>query len=222
MRLGKDVLSEFFGTFVLVFAITASIVGSLSLTGGDFGALNLIAVALTAGLVLVTLINTFGQSSGAHFNPAVTIGLWASRRFEGRKVLTYIAAQFLGALLASASLWAIAQSASIGATTAGKFGTASAALVEIIATAIFMVVILSATSKKADSGHAGLTIGFFLLVAHLFAIPYSGASLNPARSLGPAVFAGGKAIEQLWIYFLGPVAGAVLGAIIYMKLAGEK
>ncbi len=217
----KDIMSEFLGTFILVFAITAAITGSLQLTE-SFGALNLLIVSFTAGLVLMALINTFGPISGAHFNPAVTIGLWFAGKFPKEKVPKYLAAQFLGGIAASAGLWMIVQNQNLGPTASGNFGTVSAALIEIIATAIFMIVILCATSKKADANRAGMTIGFFLLVAHLFAIPYSGASLNPARSLGPALFAGGKAFAQLWIYFAGPVAGAIIGAMVYRKIFEKK
>ncbi len=217
----NGIFAEFAGTFILVFAITSAIAGSMQLTEG-FGALNLLVVAFTAGLALTVLINTFGPVSGGHFNPAVTIGLWFAEKFPKEKVPAYLAAQFLGGILASAALWGIVQNGALGATTAGNFGVVSAALMEIAATAIFMLVILTATGKKADAGRAGLTIGFCLLAAHLFAIPFSGASLNPARSLGPALFAGGRALLQLWVYFVGPVAGAIIGALAYRRIFEKK
>ncbi len=217
----NDIFAEFAGTLVLVFAITASIAGSLQFTE-SFGALNLVVVAFTAGLVLTVLINTFGPVSGAHFNPAVTVGLWFANRFPKEKVSTYLLAQFLGGILASAALWAIVQKEALGATTAGNFGVISAVLMEIAATAIFMLTILAATGKDAIAQRAGMTIGFCLLAAHLFAIPFSGASLNPARSLGPALFAGGKALSQLWVYFAGPAIGAVIGTLVYKGIFEKK
>ncbi len=217
----KDLGAEFLGTFVLVFAITSAIAGSLQFTE-SFGPLNLVIVSFTAGLVLMVLINTLAPLSGAHFNPAVTIALWFANKFPKQKVPGYLAAQFLGGILASAALWAIVQHTSLGATTAGNFGVVSAALMEIAASAIFVLVILIASAKKADPSRAGMTIGFYLLVAHLYAIPFSGASLNPSRSLGPALFAGGKALSQLWVYFAGPIAGAIIGVLIYQMLFWKK
>ncbi len=216
----KEIYAEFIGTFILVFAITAAIVGSVSLTA-TFGALNLLPVAFAAGLALAVLLYSLGPISGGHFNPAVTIGLIWAKKFPAAKGGAYIIAQILGAALASLLVWVIAPNAGLGTTTAGTFGTVSAVLMEIIATALFLIVILSVTAKKSDSSHAPLAIGFYLLAAHLFAIPFSGASLNPARSFGPAlisvIFEPGPAMGQLWIYIVGPVAGALLGAWIYRK-----
>ena len=221
----REIYAEFIGTFILVFAITASIVGSVQLTGG-FGAFNLLPVALTAGLTLAVLIYSFGAVSGGHFNPAVTIALTWLGKFPKAKSIPYIIAQILGAVLASALLWIIAPSAGLGPTTAGSFGTIGAVLMEIIATALFIIVILSVTAKKSDASHAPLAIGFYLLAAHLFAIPFSGASLNHARSIGPAfiseLFAPSEALWQLWIYIVGPIVGALLGALIYKKVLEEK
>jgi len=213
----KDYLAEFIGTFALVFAITATIVGTVGVNSG-FGVLNLLAIAFTAGLVLMVLIFTFGPLSGAHFNPAVTIGLWFAGKFQKKKVIPYLIAQFAGGLAASLALWVLVFDPNLGATTAGSYGTTTALLAEIVATALFLIVILSVTGRKESQSHAPFAIGFYLLVAHLYAIPFSGASLNPARSLGPALFDGGTALNQLWIYFLGPVIGALLGAIIYQML----
>ncbi|HZX34279.1 MAG TPA: aquaporin [archaeon] len=211
----KDLMAELIGTFALVFSITATIAGTLSITG-TFTLLNLLAIAFTAGLALAALVYSLGPFSGGHFNPAVTIGLWAAKKFPRQKVIPYISAQFLGGIIASIVLWVITSDKVLGATTAGSFGVLSAVLVEIIATALFLIVILSVTSGK-DSSHAGLAIGFYLLVAHLYGIPFSGASLNPARSLGPALLGGGTTLSQLWIYFVGPVVGAVLGAMLFRR-----
>ena len=217
----KDYIAELLGTFTLVFAITATIVGTTDLTG-SFGITNLLAVAFAAGLVLTVLIYAFGSVSGGHFNPAVTIGLWFAKKFPKKKVLPYLVAQFAGGILASLALWIIVIDSSLGATTAGSFGTTAALLMEIIATAIFMVVILSVSGRKDAMSNAGLSIGFYLLVAHLFAIPFSGASLNPARSLGPALFSGGAGMRQLWLYFVGPIVGAIVGVLIFQHLMKKK
>lgn len=217
----KDYIAELLGTFTLVFAITATIVGTTDLTG-SFGIMNLLAVAFSAGLVLTVLIYAFGSVSGGHFNPAVTLGLWFAKKFPKKKVLPYLLAQFAGGILASLVLWIIVIDSSLGATTAGSFGTTAALLMEIIATAIFLIVILSVTGRKDAMSNAGLSIGFYLLVAHLFAMPFSGASLNPARSLGPALFGGGAGMRQIWLYFVGPIIGAIVGVIIFQQLMKKK
>lgn len=213
----REFAAEFIGTFILVFAITATIAGTLSISG-TFGLLNLIAIALTAGLVLTCLAFTFGPISGGHFNPAVTIALAVANKFPAKNAAPYIAAQFLGGILASIALLAIAGPAQLGLTTAGSFGTSAALIVETIATMLFAIIILTVTSRKESAGHAPLAIGFYLLVAHLFAIPFSGASLNPARSLGPALLTGGAALSQVWIYFAGPIIGAIIGAMIFRHI----
>ncbi len=224
----KDLVAELLGTFGLVFAITATIMGSLALTQG-FTLVNLVAIAFTAGLVLAVLAYTFGPLSGGHFNPVVTLALWIAKRFPANKVVPYLLAQFVGGLLASLVLFAMIGGNSLGATTVGGFGLNAALIFEVIATALFLIVILSVTNEKSPSAHhAALAIGFYLLVAHLSGIAFSGASLNPARSLGPAVVpvllgkAGGTALEQLWVYFVGPVLGGVLGSLVYTFLLGER
>ncbi len=212
----KELIAEFLGTFTLVFAITAAVGTSLALTT-NFTAFNWLGVSLTAGFVLTALVYAFGGVSGGHFNPAVTIGLWAAKRFPMQQVPGYLAAQFAGALVASGMLWFLVGRADLlGATTAGMFGVVPAIVFEGIATALFVLVILGATDKKALApGQAGIAIGGFLLVAHLMGLLISGSSLNPARSFGPAILAGGQAMGQLWIYFVGPILGAVVGGFIY-------
>ncbi len=211
----KDYAAELLGTFLLVFAITSTIVGTTGLEAG-FGAINLVAVALTAGLVLVALIFAFGPVSGGHFNPAVTIGLWFANKFPKKKVVPYLLAQFAGGILASIALFIIVLDPNLGPTTAGSHGTAAAFFTEVVATAFFLIVILSVTAQK-NNNNAPFAIGFYLLVAHLYAIPFSGASLNPARSLGPAIFDGGNALSQIWIYLAAPVIGAIAGVLIFQK-----
>ncbi len=215
--MAREIFAEFAGTFTLVFAITAAIAGSLSFTG-SFGPINMVIVSITAGLTLAALVYALGPVSGGHFNPAVTIALAAVKKFDLEKVPGYLIAQFGGALIASAVLLLlVSKSGFAGQTTVGSFGLLPGLAMETIASAVFVIVILSVTSKKNTSGHAGLAIGFYLLAAHLFAIPFSGASLNPARSFGPAVIGGGLAFAQLWIYFAGPIIGGLVGALIYRK-----
>src|SRR3989344_1489705 len=210
----KELLAELIGTFILVFAITSTIAGTLSISA-TFGLLNIIAIALTAGLALAAIAYSFGQFSGGHFNPAVTIGLCAAGKFPAKSVPSYLIFQFLGAMLASIALLLLAGPGQPGATTAGNFGLGAALAVETVATALFVIIILSVTKNKENANHAPLAIGFYLLVAHLYAIPFSGASLNPARSLGPALLTGGAALSELWIYFAGPILGAIIGALIF-------
>ena len=213
----KDLIAELIGTFILVFAITTAIVAGISVSD-SFGLPNIIAIALTAGLTLAALAYSFGPVSGGHFNPAVTISLWFAGKFPAKKVLYYVSAQFLGGILASTILFGITGMRQAGATTTGSFGLEAALIVETIATALFVIVILSVTSNKETAHHAPLAIGFYLLVAHLYAIPFSGSSLNPARSLGPALVTGGAALTQLWIYFVGPIIGGLLGALVFRHL----
>ncbi|MDO8624704.1 MAG: aquaporin [Candidatus Diapherotrites archaeon] len=217
----KDLVAEFVGTFALVFIITATIAGTLAFTG-SFGALNLIAVALAAGIVLMALVYAFGSISGAHFNPAVTIGLLIAKQFPSSKVIAYLLAQFAGGIAAALVVWLLTAGATTGATTVGRFGTISAGVFEVVATGLFMLVILLVTHKKALApAHAGIAIGGYLLVAHLAGIPFSGASLNPARSLGPALLGGGVALSQVWIYLLAPTIGAILGALVFSVFTGK-
>ena len=213
----KELFVELLGTFILVFAITATIAGSLAVTG-SFEGINLVAIALAAGFVLTALIYSLSSFSGAHFNPAVTIGFWVAKRFSTEKALGYILAQLVGGILASGLIWLMTKGLQTGATTAGAFGLSGALVFETVATGLFVWVILSATNPKASTGHAGIAIGSFLAVMHLAGIAFSGASLNPARSIGPAFLTGGVAFSQLWIYLVGPVLGAVVAGLAFRFL----
>jgi aquaporin Z len=214
----RDLWAEFFGTFVLVFAITSAIVGASTFNGNLF----YLAVPLVAGFTLTALIYAFGRLSGGHFNPAVTLALVVGKRFPQSKAPAYLLAQVAGGAAASLLLLAMAGPGSLGATTPGGFGSGAALLAEIAATAIFAMVILSVTAKKSNAqDHAGLTIGLTLAAAHFAFIPFSGASLNPARSIGPAVLSGGAALSSIWIYLAGPLIGAWLGAYLYGKLLAD-
>ena len=168
-----------------------------------------------------------GHISGGHFNPAISIGLWAGKRFEAKNLLPYIAAQVLGAIFAGLILYLIA-SGKEGFSTSGGFASngygehspggyslLSALIAEIVLTAMFLIVIMGATDKKAPAGFGPLAIGLALTLIHLISIPVTNTSVNPARSTGVALFAGGWAIGQLWLFWLAPIAGGIIGAVIY-------
>ncbi|MFM8303061.1 MAG: aquaporin Z [Actinomycetota bacterium] len=203
----------------------------------NFG-IGYLGVSLAFGLTVVVGAYAFGHVSGGHFNPAVSVGLATAKRFAWREVPMYVVAQCLGALLAVASMWAI-QAGRPGGFEIGQgafasngfgqdvdgngrffFDLGSAAFAEVLLTALFVVIILGATTKAATPGAAGLAIGLTLALIHLVSIPITNTSVNPARSLGPAVFEGGVALEQLWLFVLAPVAGAIIGAVIWKVATG--
>jgi aquaporin Z len=190
-------------------------------------------VALAFGLAVLTMAYALGPISGGHFNPAVTIGLWAGGRFPGRDVAAYVAAQVAGALVAGAVLYAIASGApgfdplagfasnGYGAHSPGHYGLASAALCEIVLTGGFLVVIMGSTDPRrvAPVGFAPIAIGLALTLIHLISIPVTNTSVNPARSTGVAVYVGGWAVRQLWLFWLAPLVGGALGGLAYRALA---
>lgn len=203
----KRYLAEFLGTFALVFAGTGAIV-----IDATTGSISHVGVALTFGLVITTMIYALGDVSGAHFNPAVTLGFWAARRLPGREVAPFAASQCLGALAASLLLrFLFADSPTLGATLpAGAAGQAF--VLEVVISWLLMFVILSVSTGAAEKGiTAGLAIGGVVCLAALFAGPITGASMNPARSLGPAVASG--QLGSFWIYVLAPSAGALLAVL---------
>ena len=225
--LTKKLGAEFFGTFWLVFGGCGSAV--LAAAFPELG-IGFAGVALAFGLTVVTMAYAVGHISGAHFNPAISFGLWAGKRFSSKELVPYIVAQVLGAILAGAVLYIIA-SGKAGFTTDGGFasngyGTHSpggyslyaALLIEVILTAMFLIVIMGATDKLAPAGFAPLAIGLALTLIHLISIPVTNTSVNPARSTGVALFAGGWAIEQLWLFWVAPIVGGIIGGIIYSWL----
>lgn len=215
MEVWKSYLAELLGTFILVFLGTGSVVTALFI-GEGLTVQGILLIALTFGLTLTVIIYSLGPVSGAHVNPAVTIAASLTGKLKARHVIPYIAMQLLGAVIASFFILVMVGVTpyGIGQNITGAFGIKSALLAETILTMLFVLVIL----KTTNSNHGALTIGFFLVVSHLFAIPVSGSSLNPARSFGPAVVMGGQALNQLWIYIVAPIFGAILGAVIYMLI----
>ena len=223
----KKITAEFLGTFWLVLGGC----GSALLAAGfpDVG-IGLVGVSLAFGLTVLTIAYSLGHISGAHLNPAVSVGLWMGGRFEAKDLLGYIAAQITGAIFAAVVLYIIVtgNGSEIGSFAANGYGEHSpggysmiAALVtEFVMTFMFLIVILGATDERSPSGFAGMAIGLALTLIHLISIPVTNTSVNPARSISQAVFAGGWALEQLWLFIVAPIAGAVLAGIVYKFIAG--
>ena len=212
-------VAEFLGTFWLVLGGCGSAV--LAAAFPELG-IGFTGVSLAFGLTVLTGAYAFGPVSGGHFNPAVSCGLWAGGRFPGAKVPLYIVAQVLGAVVAAGVLYVIASgkagfdlaggfaSNGYGEHSPGKYAFMSSLVCEVVMTFIFLVVILGATHKRAPVGFAGIAIGLCLTLIHLISIPVTNTSVNPARSTGPALFVGGWALQQLWLFWVAPIAGAVI------------
>ena len=223
--------AEFFGTFWLVLGGCGSAVLAAAFPGLGIG---FAGVALAFGLTVLTMAFAIGHISGCHLNPAVSIGLWAGGRFPAKDLVPYIVAQVLGAITAGAALFVIASgregfdvsagfaSNGFGAHSPGGYSLLAALVCEIVMTAMFLIVILGATDKRAPQGFAPIAIGLCLTLIHLISIPVTNTSVNPARSTGVALFAGGWAIAQLWLFWVAPIAGAVLGATIYRVMGGTE
>jgi aquaporin Z len=225
--------AEALGTFWLVLGGCGSAVlaGQVTPTVG----IGLLGVSLAFGLTVVTGAYALGHISGGHFNPAVTIGLWAAKKFNGADVLGYVAAQVIGAILASLAIWGILEGrpdfersgnwlAANGFGSTGSpagYSLAAAIIAEVVLTAVFLWVILGVTDRRAPAGFAPLGIGLSLTLIHLISIPVTNTSVNPARSTGPALLVGGDHFEQLWFFWLAPIAGAVLGALVHRFVSGD-
>lgn len=217
----KRLTAEFLGTFWLTFGGCGSAI--LAAAFPELG-IGFVGVSLAFGLTVLTMAYAVGGISGGHFNPAVTVGLWAGRRVAGVDVLPYIAAQVCGAIGAAAALYLIANGQDdfvVGGFAAngydvlspGHFDMKSALLAELIATFFFVFIIMRVTAPGAVAGFAPIAIGLALTLIHLILIPVTNTSVNPARSTGPALFAGGEYIAQLWLFWLAPIVGGVLGAL---------
>lgn len=228
--LSKRCGAEFFGTFWLVLGGCGAAVLAAGFPQLGIG---FAGVALAFGLTVLTMAFAVGHISGGHFNPAVTVGLVAGGRFPAREILPYALAQMLGAIAAAAVLAVIADGKlgfdlkgshfaanGYGAYSPGKYSMAAALVTEVVMTAGFLFVILGATAKRAPAGFAAIPIGLALTLIHLVSIPVTNTSVNPARSTGPALFVGGWALEQLWLFWAAPIAGAIIGALAY-RLVSE-
>jgi aquaporin Z len=228
----RKYVAEGFGTFWLVFGGCGSAV--LSAAFPELG-IGFLGVAFAFGLTVLTMAYAIGHISGCHLNPAVSVGLWAGGRFPASQLLPYIAAQVIGGILAGGVLYLIASgkagfelsagfaSNGYGAHSPGGYSLMSCLITEVVLTMMFLLVILGATDQRAPQGMAPIAIGLCLTLIHLISVPVTNASVNPARSMGVAVFVGGWAVAQLWLFWLAPMVGAVLGAWIYRFLgAAEK
>jgi aquaporin Z len=226
----KKLGAEFIGTFWLVFAGIGSAV--LAAAFPDLG-IGFLGVALAVGLTVMTMAFAIGHISGCHLNPAVSIGLWAGGRFPAKELLPYIVAQVLGAVVAGGVLCFIAEGKPGFDVTAGfasngydmhspgGYSLAAGFVCEVVMTMMFLLIILGATDKRAPQGLAPIAIGLGLTLIHLMSIPVTNTSVNPARSTGTALFAGGWAMEQLWMFWVAPIIGAVLGAAVYRFIGKE-
>ena len=227
VTLTKRCAAEFFGTFWLVFGGCGSAVLAAGFPGLGIG---FAGVALAFGLTLLTMCYAIGHISGCHINPAVTCGLVAGGRFPARELIPYVVAQVLGAIAAAAVLYLIASgragfdvsagfaSNGYGEHSPGGYSLTAALVAEIVLTGFFLFIIMGATHNRAPSGLAGIAIGLSLTLIHLVGIPVTNTSVNPARSTGVALFQGGWAVDQLWLFWLAPIAGGVIGALIYRTL----
>ncbi len=227
----KKYFAEFFGTFWLVLGGC----GSAVLAAGfpDVG-IGLLGVSLAFGLTVLTMAFAIGHISGCHLNPAVSIGLWAAGRFQAKELVPYIISQVLGGIAGAGVLYLIASgkagfelsagfaSNGFGEHSPGKYGLVAALVTEVVMTMMFLLVILGSTDKRAPQGFAPIGIGLCLTLIHLISIPVTNTSVNPARSTGVAVFVGDWAIAQLWVFWVAPIVGAVLGALVYKFIGSEE
>lgn len=231
MGMANRALAELIGTFWLVFGGCGSAV--LAAAFPDVG-IGLVGVSLAFGFTVVTMAYAIGHVSGCHLNPAVTIGLWAGGRFPARDIPVYIIAQLGGGILAAYALYFVAigspdyvltQSGlaanGYGELSPGGYSMAAALIIEVLLTAFFLFIIMGATDDRAPEGFAPLAIGLTLALIHLISIPVTNTSVNPARSTGPALVEGGMALQQLWLFWVAPVLGGVIGAFTYRMTAGS-
>lgn len=225
----KKLVAEFIGTFWLVLGGCGSAVLACNYPDAGIGFLG---VSLAFGLTVVTIAYSLGHISGAHLNPAISIGLWIGGRFDAKELVGYIIAQVLGGIAGAGVLYVIATgngsaiggfaSNGYGELSPGHYSMAAALVCEIVMTFIFVLVILGATDSRAPQGFACLAIGLCLTLIHLVSIPVTNTSVNPARSTSQAIFAGGDALGQLWLFWVAPIAGAILAGMLYKSFFAEK
>jgi aquaporin Z len=230
MPLQKRALAECIGTFWLVFGGCGSAVLAAAFPGVGIGFLG---VALAFGLTVLTMAYAIGHISGCHLNPAVSVGLMAARRFPASELPAYIVAQVLGGIAGAGVLYLIASGKAgfslagglaangFGAYSPGGYSLTAGLTAEIVLTFMFLIIILGSTDKRAPQGFAPIAIGLGLTLIHLIGIPVTNLSVNPARSTGPAVFVGGWALQQLWLFWIAPIVGALLAAVVYGAIAGK-
>jgi len=231
MPMSSRLGAEFIGTFWLVLGGCGSAVLAAAFPRVGIG---LLGVSFAFGLTVLTMAYAVGHISGCHLNPAVSVGLCVSGRFPAADLAPYVVAQVLGAVVAGAVLYAIAAGQAgfdvvqsgfaangYGAHSPGKYTLGSALVCEIVMTLMFVLIILGSTDRRAPAGLAPIAIGLGLTLVHLISIPVTNTSVNPARSTGPAVFVGGWALAQLWLFWVAPIIGAVLAAVLYRWLGGE-
>jgi aquaporin Z len=229
--MSKRLGAEFIGTFWLVFGGCGSAVLAAAFPNVGIG---LVGVSLAFGLTVMTMAYAIGHVSGCHLNPAVSFGLWAGGRFEAKDLLPYIIAQVLGAILGAGIIYLIASgqagfdlqasglaSNGYGAHSPGGYSLAAGLVAEVVLTFVFIFVIMGATDKRAPAGFAPIAIGLCLTLIHLIAIPVTNVSVNPARSTGPAIFVGGWALQQLWMFWVAPIVGGLLAGLVYPRVAGK-
>ena len=230
MSLSKKVAAEFLGTFWLVLGGCGSAVLAAAFPNLGIG---FVGVALAFGLTVLTMAFAIGHISGCHLNPAVSVGLWIGKRFSVRDLIPYIVAQVLGAIAGAGVLYVIASgktgfdvsagfaSNGYGAHSPGGYTLLAALVCEVVMTFMFLIIILGSTDKRAPAGLAPIAIGLGLTLIHLISIPVTNTSVNPARSTGPALFVGGWALSQLWLFWLAPIVGAALAGLVYSWLGAE-
>lgn len=231
MPLSKRLSAEFLGTFWLVLGGCGSAVLAAAFPTLGIG---LLGVALAFGLTVLTMAYAIGHISGCHLNPAVTLGLWVGKRFPAKEVVPYWIAQVIGAIVAAGVLFVIASgkagfdvAAGFAANgyadhSPGGYSLMAALVTEVVMTCFFLLVILGSTDRRAPAGFAPIAIGLCLTLIHLISIPVTNTSVNPARSTGQAIFVGGWALQQLWLFWLAPLVGGAMGGIIYPLIAREK
>lgn len=230
MPLSKRAIAEFFGTFWLVFGGCGAALFSAAFPALGIG---FTGVALAFGLTVVTMVYAVGHISGGHFNPAISFGLVVGKRFSASDLLPYVIAQVAGGIAAAGVLFVIASgnanfdvhagfaSNGYGLHSPGGYTALSAFVAEVVLTAFFLIVVMGSTDSRAPKGFAALAIGLCLTLIHLICIPVTNTSVNPARSTGPAIFAGGWALQQLWMFWVAPLLGGALGGGIYRALFAE-
>jgi aquaporin Z len=227
--MNKKLGAEFLGTFWLVLGGCGSAVLAAGIPGVGIG---YVGVALAFGLTVLTMAFAIGHISGCHLNPAVSLGLWAGGRFDTKELLPYIAAQVLGGIAGAGILYVIASglpgyagnlaSNGFGEASPQGFSMVAGLVTEVVMTFMFLIIIMGATDSRAPAGFAPIAIGLGLTLIHLISLPVTNTSVNPARSTGPAIFEGGIALTQLWMFWVAPIVGAILAGFVYKAIWGEK